>query len=92
MSLPGGKTQDQNWRSEKVFTYQETRHAHALQCDRCGAQDFITTAKDERRARDIAERWGWALETPRGDLCPRCTGLWKAGMLTAEAPVEESPA
>ena len=92
MSLPRGKTQDQNWRSKKVFTYQGTRRAHALQCDRCGAQDFITTAKDERRARDIAARWGWVLETPHGDLCPQCAGLWKAGVLTAGAPVEESQA
>jgi hypothetical protein len=91
MVPPGGKTHGKNRRREKMFTYQDMKHAHALQCDRCGAQDFILTAKDEGRAREIAERWTWALETPRGDLCPRCAGLWKAGALTAETPVEEGP-
>jgi len=73
-----------------MFTYQADERAHALRCDRCGAQDFITTTREEQRARAIAARWMWALGTARGDLCPRCAGLWKASLLTTETPVEES--
>ena len=67
-----------------MFNYQEKVQAHSLQSDRCGVHSLITTTKDQDRARQIAERWKWVFDTPRGDLCPRCAGVWQLGMLGAE--------
>ena len=66
-----------------MFGFQERLQAHALQCDHCGTYDAITTTRDPHRARQVAERWKWVLDTPLGVLCPRCAGIWKAGMLDA---------
>ena len=61
-----------------------TLQAHSMQCDRCRVSSLVTTTKDQGRARQIAERWKWVSDTPRGDLCPRCAGLWQLGMFGGE--------
>ncbi len=41
-------------------------------CDRCGKIEHVATAKKEREARRVVQRWGWKLDTPNGDLCRDC--------------------
>ena len=79
-----GPAPHEHTRGKQLFKYREATQAHALQCDRCGTQELITTTADPLKARQIAERWRWLFDTPLGDLCPRCAGVWRAGVLDAE--------
>ena len=72
-----------------MLEYREATKAYDLQCDHCGKQDLITTTADPQKAREIATRWKWAFDTPIGDLCPSCAGMWQLRMLDAQS--ETSP-
>jgi len=71
-------------RGKQLLKYSEATEAHELKCDRCGTRDLITTTGDPLKARKIAVRWRWVFDTPIGDLCPRCAGVWRAGVLDPE--------
>ena len=64
-----------------MITHVPKQHHYLVQCDRSGHQMHISTARTEQRVKEVATRWGWAFETAHGDLCVRCTKLWKAGMI-----------
>ena len=55
--------------------------------------EHIGTVRDEKKARDIVERWAWRLDTPNGDLCPHCARVQALGMLeqSAELNLSQSP-
>ena len=57
------------------------RQRYQFTCDKCGRQSVTVGAETEERAKEMAGRLGWALETDCGDLCQRCKKTWHAGSL-----------
>jgi uncharacterized protein with PIN domain len=66
---------------EKMIKYDPLYQFYLLECDRCGYRTTITTARTEERVREIAARWGWVFETEQDDLCRRCAGMRRHGVL-----------
>ena len=58
-----------------VIEYRRYAASWLVTCDRCGKLEHVGTVRDEQKARDIVRRWAWELDTPNGDLCPRCAKI-----------------
>ena len=78
---PAMSTTEQTGQGKTMVAYQEQDRSYLLECQHCKGVSVLATVRSEQRAREVATRWGWKLQTERGDLCPRCEGLRQYGLL-----------
>ena len=64
-----------------MVEYQSGSQSYVVKCTHCGGLALVTTVHTDQRAKEIAMRWGWKLQTDLGDLCPKCDGLRQFGLL-----------
>ena len=64
-----------------MITYELVQQQYRMQCDYCGDQTYVTTARSVQRAKEIGTRWAWVFGTEHGDLCQRCAQLWQVGAI-----------
>lgn len=57
---------------KRLITYVARHGFYLVECDRCGHQTTVTTARTEQRAIEIAARWGWTSSGGQSHFCPRC--------------------
>ncbi len=63
-----------------MITYENG--TYFVQCDNCEHQQTTrATAIKMEQFKDMAQSWGWAFDTERGDLCRKCSKAWRLGTL-----------